>query len=338
CPARLSRGSVLARQHARRQGRRHPLLRVGLRPQVPARPARGEGRRPSRLRRRDDLSLGQGGSETQVSVHRERRRFERRNRAGQRRCAGLPRHVVPIGRKDPDLSQPLDEERRRRLRRGHGVQAARRRLGRRLGRAHAQAGGGEVASIGPCRGDDRTRAVARPARARESALAWRAPARSNAPMDRRRFLREGALTGATLIGGAVTIYAQALPPDTTSNIAGGQWLPYLVADADRRSDAFNRQFDEASRYAHRRYQLLVGPRYGVRWLRNYFLSHRAFRDDGLLGAQSPLGDLIPERRVLGPAEHPFTGFEYVRQIDTMFVEPSVYLPAMMEAFQVAGGR
>ena len=139
-------------------------------------------------------------------------------------------------------------------------------------------------------------------------------------------------------GHAVTIYAQALPPDTTSNIAGGQWLPYLVADPDRRTDRFNQQFEAAARYAHRRYQLLVGPRYGVRWLRNYFLGHRAWSEDGMLGARSPLGDLLPERRALGPGEHPFTGFEHVRQIDTMFIEPSVYLPAMMDAFQIAGGR
>ena len=65
-------------------------------------------------------------------------------------------------------------------------------------------------------------------------------------------------------GHAVTIHAQALPPDTTSNIAGGQWLPYLVADSDRRTATFDQQFDAAARYAHRRYQLLVGPRYGVR--------------------------------------------------------------------------
>jgi len=139
-------------------------------------------------------------------------------------------------------------------------------------------------------------------------------------------------------GFAVTIYAEALPPDTTSNIAGGQWLPYLVAEPERRTAAFDRQFDAAARYAHRRYQLMVGPRYGVRWLRNYFLSHRAWREDSMLGARSALGELLPERRALGPGEHPFTGFEHVRQIDTMFVEPSIYLPAMMEAFQIAGGR
>jgi glycine/D-amino acid oxidase-like deaminating enzyme len=39
------------------------------------------------------------------------------------------------------------------------------------------------------------------------------------------------LTTARLVqeaGFPVTIYTAALPPDTTSNIAGGQWSPYAT--------------------------------------------------------------------------------------------------------------
>ena len=35
------------------------------------------------------------------------------------------------------------------------------------------------------------------------------------------------------IGKEVTIYAKALPPETTSNSAGGLWLPYSLFDPDR---------------------------------------------------------------------------------------------------------
>src|SRR3984957_16933067 len=41
----------------------------------------------------------------------------------------------------------------------------------------------------------------------------------------------------------VTIYAKALPPETTSNIAGGQWLPVSVYDQDKRlTPEFTQQF------------------------------------------------------------------------------------------------
>src|ERR1700722_19982600 len=41
----------------------------------------------------------------------------------------------------------------------------------------------------------------------------------------------------------VTIYAKALPPETTSNIAGGQWLPVTVYDTDKRlTPEFTQQF------------------------------------------------------------------------------------------------
>ena len=44
------------------------------------------------------------------------------------------------------------------------------------------------------------------------------------------------LTTARLVqeaGFPVTIYAKALPPDTTSNIAGGQWSPFGHYRRDR---------------------------------------------------------------------------------------------------------
>ena len=138
-------------------------------------------------------------------------------------------------------------------------------------------------------------------------------------------------------GLAVTIYTKALPPYTTSNIAGAQWFPVTVSDPDRRTPEFNRQFVTAAQYAYTRYQIMIGPRYRIRWMRNYYLSNEAWIETGYSGLQSPLRAMMPELRDLTPREHPFTGYTHVRQYDTMIVEPPVYLPAMIDDVRRAGG-
>src|SRR6266702_1222619 len=71
----------------------------------------------------------------------------------------------------------------------------------------------------------------------------------------------------------VTIYTKAMTPETTSNIAGGQWLPVTVYDSDRTlTPEFTQQFVAAAQYGYRRYQIMTDPRYGIRWMRNYQLS------------------------------------------------------------------
>ena len=76
----------------------------------------------------------------------------------------------------------------------------------------------------------------------------------------------------------VTIYAKALPPETTSNIAGGQWFPASVYDPDKAlTPEFMDQFVKAARYGYRRYQIMTDPRYGIRWMRNYFISNKPWR-------------------------------------------------------------
>jgi glycine/D-amino acid oxidase-like deaminating enzyme len=136
----------------------------------------------------------------------------------------------------------------------------------------------------------------------------------------------------------VTIYAKALPPETTSNIAGGQWFPAFVGDPDRRTAQFDAQLLAAADYAYRRFQIMVGARFGVRWMRNYFMSHHEFNETGYAGAQSPVRALLPEYRTLSAGEHPFAGWEHVRQADSLIIEPPVYLAAMLDEFRIAGGR
>ncbi len=50
-----------------------------------------------------------------------------------------------------------------------------------------------------------------------------------------------------------------------------------------------------------------------------------------------LHDLFPASRKLGPSEHPFPA-KYVRVLNTMFIEPSIYLNTLVRDFYTAGGR
>jgi len=137
-------------------------------------------------------------------------------------------------------------------------------------------------------------------------------------------------------GVEVTIYAKDLPPATTSNIAGGQWFPFGVFTQASATPTFLAQFLEAARFAYRRYQLMVGDYYGIRWMPNYSMDNQPPSEGGLASKQSPIADLLPELHDLAKDEHPFP-FPYVRQFDTMFIQPSIYLEAMLREFRIAGG-
>ena len=144
----------------------------------------------------------------------------------------------------------------------------------------------------------------------------------------RRF-QDGARTDAT-----VTIYARDLPPETTSNIAGGFWSPTSVFDPERATTKFTEQFRLACRISNRAFQNLVGPEYGVRWMETFEL----YRNEESLARELPGGDdLYPARETHRDPDHYF-GFNYVRQYDTMLIEPPVYLNALLRDFYIAGGK
>ncbi len=135
-------------------------------------------------------------------------------------------------------------------------------------------------------------------------------------------------------GSEVTIYARALPPETTSNVAGALWYPHLIVDEARRTAAFDSQFESAARFSHRHFQGLVGDAYGVCWRQQYFLSRAPAPDSWDLVM---LRDLFPESRRLRPGEHPF-GVPHVVVDRMMFIEPAVYLEALLHDFRLAGGH
>src|SRR4051794_19154544 len=60
-----------------------------------------------------------------------------------------------------------------------------------------------------------------------------------------------------LRGYNVVIYTKAMPPDTTSNVAGGLWDPVTVFDHPRVTPEFRKQFVDAGKFAFRFYQSLA---------------------------------------------------------------------------------
>jgi D-amino-acid oxidase len=134
--------------------------------------------------------------------------------------------------------------------------------------------------------------------------------------------------------GTVTIYAKNLPPETTSNIAGGFWSPTSLFDPGVATTKFTEQFRLACRISNRAFQNLVGPEYGVRWMETFEL----YRNEGSLTRELPGGDdLYPGRETHRDPEHYF-GFPYVKQYNTMLIEPPVYLNALLRDFYIAGGK
>lgn len=135
-------------------------------------------------------------------------------------------------------------------------------------------------------------------------------------------------------GGAVTIYARDLPPETTSNIAGGFWYPTSVYDARTATPKFLEQFNQASKLANRAFQLLVGPEYAVRWIDAYELL------SGPEPQNSPMpggAELYPEIQMHQDRKRYF-GADNVRQFSTMLIEPHTYLNALLRDFYLAGGK
>ncbi len=133
---------------------------------------------------------------------------------------------------------------------------------------------------------------------------------------------------------SVTIYAKNLPPDTTSNIAGGFWSPVSVYDQQHITTKFSQQFQTACVVSNRAFQTLVGAEYGVRWMDTFeLLSEPAALE------REPSGGahLYPDLKILKDAKKYF-GVDHVREYKTMLIEPHIYLNALLRDFQLAGGK
>jgi glycine/D-amino acid oxidase-like deaminating enzyme len=139
------------------------------------------------------------------------------------------------------------------------------------------------------------------------------------------------LTTARLVqeaGFPVSIYTEALTPGTTSNIAGGQISPFGHFSEEAVTPEWRAQFAAAMDYSWRRFQIMVGDDYGIRWLPTYQESRNAARWQDRFH---------PDARALSGAEHPFPVEQLVRY-STMYVETGRFLRELTRDVQVAGGR
>lgn len=143
----------------------------------------------------------------------------------------------------------------------------------------------------------------------------------------------------------VTIYAMALPPETTSNMAWAAFTPVsgLIAN-DRRTPQWDDQFRRAAVIAYREHQLLVGTGHGVSWIDEYSPIRSNDGNGGrVIGAGEVSGPpLIPDaigmgRTTLGPGEHPFAT-PYASVLPVLRFEPSIYLETLMRDVLAFGGR
>ena len=152
----------------------------------------------------------------------------------------------------------------------------------------------------------------------------------------------------------VTIYAKAVPPDTTSNMALAAFTPTSGLISTETTPAFELQFKRAIDVSYRQLQLLAGRDYGVSWIDGFNTTDSpsaAGRDTnpnaGGAGTNfrgADMSALIPTgidenigRVVLGPGEHPFPS-RYAIWHRRMRIEPSIYLDALIRDFLMFGGR
>ena len=141
------------------------------------------------------------------------------------------------------------------------------------------------------------------------------------------------LTTARLVqeaGFPVTIYTAALPPETTSNIAGGQWHPFGHFRESAVTPEWRQQFHAAANYSRRRFHIMLGEDYGIRWLPTY-------TETGGEPEPALLSTFPPVNRMLGPSEHPFPVGSLARY-DTLYVETGRFLRQMLRDIQIGGGR
>lgn len=135
----------------------------------------------------------------------------------------------------------------------------------------------------------------------------------------------------------VTIYAEKVPPDTTSNMSLAGFTPTsgLVAN-ENRTPEWDAQFRQAVTIAYRQLQLLAGPKYGISWVYNYSPT------DERPNPQPVENALLPESArtgnvVLEPGQHPFPT-KYAIESEQLRIEPSIYLDALVQDVLASGGK
>ncbi len=136
-------------------------------------------------------------------------------------------------------------------------------------------------------------------------------------------------------GLSVTIYADSLPPNTTSNVAGALWLPSSLYDRRSVDHNFMKLNTQVTREAFRGFLPFVNrPGYGVFWTRHSDLSRRS----------TPVTQPLPGGDDIYPGldrrTSPHTRFNYPseRRFFALMIDPDFYLDALLKDAQLAGAR
>lgn len=122
------------------------------------------------------------------------------------------------------------------------------------------------------------------------------------------------------------VYAREFSPDTTSDVAGAEWSPDIVDRGG--TPALRRRFDDLLAQSWRRFQLLVGTRWGVKARPIYEAE----------GVESGLDDLprglLPAPRRL--AALPFAPARWGRVYQTLLIEAPVFMRTLMAELERGG--
>jgi D-amino-acid oxidase len=127
-------------------------------------------------------------------------------------------------------------------------------------------------------------------------------------------------------GFQVRIYARELPPHTTSDVAGAEWSPDIV---DRGATAAaRRRFDRMLAVSWRRFQTLIGGRWGV-------VPRPIYEADDVPSGLDdlPAGLLPPPQRI---AHLPFAPARSGRLYRTLLIEAPIYLARLLDEVRRAG--
>jgi D-amino-acid oxidase len=108
----------------------------------------------------------------------------------------------------------------------------------------------------------------------------------------------------------------------------------VVASRAAVTPEFQARFEDAARRTHRRFLPLVGDRYGVRWIDQFWLADEPFEFGW---DRARVADLFPGTQVLSPDAHPFDA-PFVLRDRTLLIEPPIFLPALISDVRAAGGR
>lgn len=131
-------------------------------------------------------------------------------------------------------------------------------------------------------------------------------------------------------GRSVTIYTDRLPPNTTSNVAAAFWAPVSVYESNQVTSDFMTNFNIASTRSQRMFQDLVGSRYGVWWMTSYFLGAPFDFPGGK--------ELYPDFKRYNAEESPFGRFSLTDEMQSLMIEPPIYLKTLLDDFFQLGGK